>query len=675
MNRADSLRRAAAAELRGTPALLPGAIAITVLLVWVGLDGSFVATRWLPGGLVAVVLLGLVIVATPGSSLVASRATWLAVAALAAFTVWSYATIAWAGSRGDALDGANRTLVYLVLFSLFAIRTWRPRTAGTALGTYAVVVSGIGIVDLYRAAHASDPRTSFIAGRLAVPISYPNATCAILFMAAAPAVVLAGRRTVPLAARAVLLAAAGIATQLALICQSRASLIAVPVTFVVLIAFVPGRIRTLTTVGAVAVATALISHPLLHVFSAVVANEGVDSAVKAASRDIILSGIALAALGAALAFADRFVNLHPKTGKRLEAGAIGLVAIAAIAVVVAAAPRIGNPVDRARTMWNSFKGGQYVQEANRAHFTSGVGSGRYDIWRVAFHEFQHHPIAGVGVDNFAADYLRERTKSFEEPQYPHSIELRTLAQTGIIGTLILLLFLGSVLWSWGSRWRRSSREARALLGAFAAFFTYWFVHGSVDWFWEMPALGGAAFAFLGLALAVGAPEREVPLSPQRRLAIVVPIGLACFVILGAPWLSARAVDDAASNWPSDPAHAFDQLRLARELNPLSAVPDLTAGVIAGQVNDDTRLRAAYLQALKRNPHDWYPMVELAAAESRRHDRAAALTWLRRAEAIDPLETSVTFVRDRVKAGKPVTAKELDQQFISRAALLTGATQK
>ena len=30
-------------------------------------------------------------------------------------------------------------------------------------------------------------------------------------------------------------------------------------------------------------------------------------------------------------------------------------------------------------------------------------------------------------------------------------------------------------------------------------FAYWAVHGSVDWFWELPALAAPAFAWLGLA--------------------------------------------------------------------------------------------------------------------------------------------------------------------------------
>src|SRR5207302_7556647 len=75
-----------------------------------------------------------------------------------------------------------------------------------------------------------------------------------------------------------------------------------------------------------------------------------------------------------------------------------------------------------------------------SHFTSGLGNNRYDFWRVALIELRAHPAAGVGADNFAEDYVRLR-RSSEEPLYPHSLELRVLAQTGVVGALLFAGFL------------------------------------------------------------------------------------------------------------------------------------------------------------------------------------------------------------------------------------------
>ena len=47
-------------------------------------------------------------------------------------------------------------------------------------------------------------------------------------------------------------------------------------------------------------------------------------------------------------------------------------------------------------------------------------------------------------------------------------------------------------------------------------FLYWLVQTSADWLWEFPALGGAAFAFLGLAAGPGErrPFCRLPAGPR-----------------------------------------------------------------------------------------------------------------------------------------------------------------
>src|SRR4029078_13672948 len=70
-----------------------------------------------------------------------------------------------------------------------------------------------------------------------------------------------------------------------------------------------------------------------------------------------------------------------------------------------------------------------------------LGSNRYDFWRVALSTAEDHPIVGVGAGNFARQYLQQR-HSKEQPQYPHSIEMNVVSQTGAIGSLLFLLFIG-----------------------------------------------------------------------------------------------------------------------------------------------------------------------------------------------------------------------------------------
>ena len=150
-----------------------------------------------------------------------------------------------------------------------------------------------------------------------------------------------------------------------------------------------------------------------------------------------------------------------------------------------------------------------------SRLVSGLGSNRYDFYRVALDEFLAHPIVGIGADNFQQQYL-VHGRSEETPRYPHSVELRTLAQTGLVGALLALVGLGAALLAGARALRSADPLARAVAAAALAGFAYWVVHGSFDWFWEFAGLGAPAFALLGIACAL-AP------APAARAAKVAPL--------------------------------------------------------------------------------------------------------------------------------------------------------
>jgi len=75
------------------------------------------------------------------------------------------------------------------------------------------------------------------------------------------------------------------------------------------------------------------------------------------------------------------------------------------------------------------------------------GSGRIDLWRLAWREVGDRPIHGVGLDNFAVSalpYLREPgglrgVDHIERGQEAHNLYLGLLAETGIVGLLLYLV--------------------------------------------------------------------------------------------------------------------------------------------------------------------------------------------------------------------------------------------
>ena len=145
----------------------------------------------------------------------------------------------------------------------------------------------------------------------------------------------------------------------------------------------------------------------------------------------------------------------------------------------------GHPVRFIERQWNGFS--QPQTTSTGSHFTD-VGSGRYDFWRVSLDAFLAHPIGGLGQDNFDDYYVRHR-RTGEEPSYTHSLELRFLAHTGIVGFLLFATFMVAAIAAVMPARRRRGLEA-FIAGAALLPLIVWLIYGSIDWFWEIPRLPG-----------------------------------------------------------------------------------------------------------------------------------------------------------------------------------------
>jgi hypothetical protein len=660
----ESARDALTAVVRGTPALVPGVVVIAVVLVWSVRDGASDTRVWIPGGLIILGLLLVVAFAIAGAPSM-SVAGLVATTALGAYVVWCYLSIAWADVESDAWSGANQTLVYLGCFLFFAIRPWTPRAAAAALTAYAVGIALIGTWLLLRIDAGRDPQIAFDSGRLSEPIAYANGNCALFVAASIPALLVAVAKSAPLVVRAACLASAGALVQFALLTQSRMSLLGVPIILVLLFTLVRCRVRLLLGASLVGVVVAASTPTLLDVYPAALGRQGLDAAVDEAQRALLASIAVLAAVGAGWSLVDRRVEVPARIVR--AAGVLAVVILLAGGTVgaVTSLTRDGGPTDRAAVWWNRFKTDESVSRPDTPHLVSGLGgAGRYEIWSVAFRIFEESPVTGIGVDNFVVEWLRRRPNE-RDVTYPHSIELRLLQQTGVVGGLLFTVFLTSaVVAGWGGLRRRGDAQlascAALLLGA------YWLVHGSVDWLWEIPALTAVAFAALGLVVALGTGRRRaLGVAPRMLLAVVAAAGV---VSLLPAWLAERELRLAVHSADVAGQEALDHVDRARTLNPLSAEPDLVGALIASERADLGRQRALLHRALERNPHDWYPYVELGLVDARRGRRAAALRWLARAQALNPLEGAIRFSIARVRRGRPPSPEEMHSLFPRAADL-------
>jgi tetratricopeptide (TPR) repeat protein len=351
------------------------------------------------------------------------------------------------------------------------------------------------------------------------------------------------------------------------------------------------------------------------------------------------------------------------------------VAAIAIAVLVAVLAgglvAAGNPVARVRHGWDTFKGGYAANSVTSNRLVSGLGSNRYDFYRVALDEFAAHPLVGIGADNFQQQYLR-RGHSDETPHYPHSVELRTLMQTGLMGAVLALIGLGAALVAGAQAVRRSDSLGRAVAAAALGGFAYWVVHGSFDWFWEFSGLGAPAFALLGLACALAPRAHAAPTRPGRRrlgVAAGALVALVAVASLAAPWLSQLQVQSAARVWTKAPQTAYARLNDAARLNPLSDEAYLVAGSIALRFGDLARADHEFALALGRTPGDAYATLERGAIASTENDRRGALELLERAARLAPRDPLTQQALRLVREGKRVSVEELNRSILLNAQQL------
>jgi hypothetical protein len=667
--------------------LLPALLGVGLMLVWAGHDGGYDPDTWYWGALAALGLLLAVLVGNAGRGVQRSGATSAALVAFAAYVAWSYASIAWAQSPGDALEGSNRALLYLLLFALFSVIPWSAAGAVVTLLAYTLGVGAVALEILVRMAAASHVEGLFISGRLATPTGYYNSTAALFTIAALLAVALSTRRRLPAPLRGLMLAIAAAGLQLAVIGQSRGWLFTLPLVAVVAVAAVSGRLRFALAASIPLIAALAALSPLLHVFRAYLhahysTHALTPAAVHAARVSLLWCAVAGLA-GLTLALGESRVRL-PVLSIRARR-ALGAVAAAAALAAVAAGATLathGDPTGFVSRQWRGFTHPPTSPDPG-SHF-AGVGSQRYDFWRVAWHAALAHPLGGLGQDNFA-DYYLPRRRTDKEPRWTHSLELRLLGHTGFVGLALFLAFLTAALSGALRHGRRLTADARFVTGAALLASIVWIIHGSVDWFWEIPALSGPALGFLAMAGALNSAARQdddpsaarrvsrrrrpalpaVPRATVRSLSVLAVGG--CFLVLGIPYLAIREISAARALAARRPTGALRDLARAASLNPLSPDPGRIGGVIALEVGDYRAAKQRFSQAIAREPGGWLAWFGAGLADSALGDHAGAYHDFAMAASIDAGPPVIRAALARALSPQPLRPTQALSQLQSELA--------
>ena len=658
---------------RATVALLP-LLPVGALLTWWAFDdGGYEPAAWQPGTVLLLALAALVAV-TPSlrAARRPTRRALVALGAFAAYTAWSYLSITWAASDATALEGAHRTLLFLAAMA-FAVLLAPPPSVVRGAATAVALLAGVAaVVTLVRIAGADGAEGLFLDGRLLSPMGYTNANAAFFTSGALLSVLLTARPATPAPLRPLLLALATLDVGLAVMTASRGWLFTLPAVLLVALALAGGRARVLLAMVVTGVALLPALDALLEPLrtggdrSPALESAATIAAAQDAVGPLLLSAVLALVAGVVFVLArTRLPAVSTPAALRARWVPVAVAAVCAVAVAAAAvAAASGGRLDRA---WEDFKANDVTEQSGTARFSS-TGSSRYDFYRVAVDLTERHLVNGIGQDNFAQPYLARRAVGVEEPRWVHSLPLRALTHTGVVGALLLLVALGA-LFAGALR-----AEDRATAAIAVAPLVVWTVHGSLDWLWEYPWLSVVA---LGLAAAAANAPREQratsdppPRGVRRRSmlggAAAVVVALAGIVAVGAEAIAARDVDLAAEGWPGDPAGAFERLAQARSLSP-SARPALVEGVIAQRLGDPARARAAYEEAARREPGDWFAPFQLGLLRAAAGDREGAQRLLADAARRNPKDGVLREAREAVAAGRRFTPAMAEQRLAERGA--------
>jgi hypothetical protein len=625
--------------------------ALALLLWWSGRNGGYDAVSWLGGGIVLIALaVWARLVFGPGRAL-GGRGR-LALTALGLYVAWSFASVLWAVDKGAALTGSDRALLYLVLFALFASLDWTTRRLELALVAYLLGVGALAVLVLAELALGPAPRL-LQGGQLAAGLGYHNATAALGTIGALGSILLGSSGRARPLIRAGLAAAAAACLEVSLLAQSRGWLYTLPLILVVVIAFAPARGRAVMW-SVIPIGCVLATLPwVLHSWAHPTAVTDVGTA-----RSGLLAALASGAVGLLVArLQQRYTLLL--VGRRVIRAAGRVAAAMAVAAVagVAAIAISGGALARG---WHQFTVDTPVHSGVQ-RFTQ-LGSGRYDFWRVAWRSFVDHPLGGLGQDNFAQTYLAARHTG-EEPAWLHSLELRLLAHTGALGFLLFAGFLVCALGAYRVASRGADPRRRLALAAALVPLTVWAVHGSVDWFWEIPALSGVVFAFLGAVVALES-RRERKASSRLSVALIGAAGAVA--LLGPAYLGERSLADGRALAAARPAAALGDLSLAARLEPLSSLPQtLAAGIELRAGHGAAALRLAQA-GLQRNGGDWVSWLVDGLAAGQTGQAGRESTALERARALDPREPVIALAQRHAGTRAPLTITEAGSLLSARA---------
>jgi tetratricopeptide (TPR) repeat protein len=281
---------------------------------------------------------------------------------------------------------------------------------------------------------------------------------------------------------------------------------------------------------------------------------------------------------------------------------------------------------------------------------------RYDYWTVAWRAFREQPVAGIGAAGFEPLYTSEKAYP-KHSRYVHLIWLRALAETGVVG---LVLLVGSLLAGLAGLVRVRG-ELRPAAAAAVALSVAFFLQCGLDWLEEVPALLAPAVC---LPLAVLRASRECDGRPSLlRVAPAAALAVIALVALTPSYLAVRHLargDDLRARDPRAALAAYDRAAAA---DPLSLTPHLRSGFVGIQLDDEPLARSGFQAALDVQDN-WVSHFELGLLDLQAGRFEAAAARLIRAGQLNRNDPMITDALAAARDRERLDASEFNRRILT-----------
>jgi hypothetical protein len=585
-----------------------------------------------------ILLAGAVIGLLPAVRL--TRSSWIALGLFGGFVLWSALGIPFS-------DGVERSFTALPLLGLYlaVLAIGVMSLSGDALPrVIGVVASAIAVVALlallFRLRPEWFPADTTIqdlpdaGARLKFPLGYWNGLAGLLamgiplFLAAATA---AGRRWCRVAAAvAVPLCALAIHWTV-----SRGGILTALAAVAVFLILHPRPLATLPTLAVIGAGCLLLVAQGVRLSELADLAPGFESQqFEMAFSILVVSGLVVAGMLAVLRLEERWrapsLAVTHENARRVLGGVAALAALIVVGLLA---------TGTLQDAWEGFTEEDTAQ-TTRGRLTDVSGNLRYQQWETAVDAAGDSPLLGTGADTFEYSWLEEGVAGAFSP-YAHSLYMQSLAETGIVG---FILIIGFILFAVVVAIRRALAHAggqRAWLAGAGGLIAAFALAMVADWGWYMPAI---VVPFLIVVAAVlqtrPSPGDTLGERPRdRRRLLRVALGAAAIPLIAvsvAAWIYADRIDasqDATKREDFDAA--LDAAASADSVVPKPATAYLQRALVLEAQGKFDEANEAAVDAVNADENNWRTWFTLSRIQEQKGDTESGREYFERAEQLNP----------------------------------------